>query len=163
LACNYSLSPTTGSIGAAGGAGPAISVTATGSRSWTATSSASWITIFFGGGSGNGSWAHNMASNTRGATSGRIAVRRQTFKLTQAAAGQTPTCTYSINPTSQSFASGGGSGTVTITTANGCAWTAVSNAAWITFTGGAAGTGNGTINFRAAANTGAARSGTITV
>jgi hypothetical protein len=83
--------------------------------------------------------------------------------LNQAAAAQTPTCTYSINPTSQSFASNGGSGSVGVTATNGCAWTAVSNAAWVTVTGGAAGTGNGTVNFTAAANTGAARSGTITV
>jgi hypothetical protein len=76
---------------------------------------------------------------------------------------QTPTCSYSINPTSQSFVSAGGSGTVAVTTTNGCAWTAVSNATWITVTGGAAGTGNGTVSFRAAANAGGARSGTITI
>jgi Putative binding domain, N-terminal/Viral BACON domain len=163
LACNYSLSPTTGSIGAVGGAGPAISVTATGSCSWTATSPDSWITILSGAGSGNGSVTYNVAANTGVARSGSIVIAGQTFTLTQAAAVQTPTCTYSINPTSQSFASGGGPGTIGVTTINGCAWTAVSNAAWITVTGGAAGTGNGTVSFRAAANTGAARSGTITI
>jgi BACON domain-containing protein/all-beta uncharacterized protein len=161
--CNYSLAPTTGSIGAAGGAGPAISVTATGPCSWTATSPDSWITILSGAGSGNGSVTYNVAANTGAARSGSIVLAGQTFTLTQAAAVQTPTCTYSINPTSQSFATAGGTGTVAVTTANGCVWTAVSNAAWITVTGGAAGTGNGTVSFRAAANTGAARSGTITI
>jgi hypothetical protein len=163
LACSYSLSPTTGSIGAAGGAGPAISVTATASCSWTATSADNWITMVSGAGSGNGSVTYNVASNTGAARSGTIVIAGQTFTLNQAAAVQTTTCTYSINPTSQSFAVAGGSGTVAVTTTNGCAWTAVSNAAWITVTGGAAGSGNGTVNFRAAANTGAARSGTITI
>jgi len=163
-ACNYSLSPTSGSIGAAGGAGPTISVTATGSCSWTAATTNSWITILSGAGSGNGSVTYTVASNTGAARGGNIAIGGQTFTLNQAAAVPTPTCTYSINPTSQAFPSGGGSGTVDVTATNGCAWTAVSNnAAWITVTGGAAGSGNGTVSFRAAANTGAARSGTITI
>ena len=163
-ACNYSLSPTSGSIGAAGGAGPAISIAATGSCSWAAATTNSWITILSGTGTGNGSVTYTVASNTGAARGGNIAIGGQTFTLNQAAAVQTPTCTYSVNPTSQSFPSGGGSGTVDVTTTNGCAWTAVSNnAAWITVTGGAAGSGNGTVSFRAAANTGAARSGTITI
>jgi hypothetical protein len=107
---------------------------------------------------------YNVAPNTGAARSGSIAIAGQTFTLNQAAVVQTPPpCTYSINPTSQSFASGGGTGTVGVTTTNGCAWTAVSNAAWITVTGGAAGSGNGTVSFRAAANIGIARSGTITI
>jgi hypothetical protein len=106
---------------------------------------------------------YTVAPNTGAARSGSIAIAGQTFTLNQAAAVQTPTCMYSINPTSQSFAVAGGSGTVGVTTTVGCVWTAVSNAAWITVTGGAAGTGNGTVSFRAAANTGAARSGTITI
>jgi BACON domain-containing protein/all-beta uncharacterized protein len=163
LACNYSLSSTAGSVGAAGGPGPAISVTATGSCSWTATSPDNWITIQSGAGTGNGSVTYTVASNTGAARSGSIVIAGQTFTLNQAAAVQTPTCTYTIDPTSQSFSSLGGSGTVTVTTTNGCAWTAVSNAPWLTVTAGPSGTGNGTVGFRAAANTGAARSGTITI
>jgi hypothetical protein len=45
----------------------------------------------------------------------------------------------------------------------GCAWTATSNAPWITVTAGTSGTGNGVIIFNAAANPGVARSGTITI
>jgi hypothetical protein len=52
---------------------------------------------------------------------------------------------------------------VAVTTQATCAWTAVSNATWITVTSGAAGTGNGTVGFSAAANTGAARTGTLTI
>ena len=50
-----------------------------------------------------------------------------------------------------------------VTAGSACAWTAASNADWITVTGGARGTGNGTASFTAAANTGAPRSGTLTV
>lgn len=75
-----------------------------------------------------------------------------------------PTCTYTIAPTSQSFPSGGGSGSVAVTTTAGCAWTATSNAAWITVTSGASGTGNGTVGYSVAANTGtSSRNGTVTI
>ncbi len=72
-------------------------------------------------------------------------------------------CTYLISPVSQSFANTGGSGTVAITTQTGCTYTAISNASWITVTAGAAGTGSGTVTFTVAANTGIARTGTITI
>jgi hypothetical protein len=39
----------------------------------------------------------------------------------------------------------------------------VSNASWITVTAGASGTGNGSVGYTVAANTGAARSGTMTI
>lgn len=72
-------------------------------------------------------------------------------------------CTYSISPGSQSFPNTGGSGTVAVTTQTGCTYTAVSNASWITVTAGATGSGNGTVTFTVAANTGIARTGTITI
>ena len=59
----------------------------------------------------------------------------------------------------------GGTGTAIAVTAGGtCAWTAVSNApSWITITAGASGTGPGSVSFTVAANTGAARMGTMTI
>jgi hypothetical protein len=72
-------------------------------------------------------------------------------------------CSSSIAPTSQTIAATGGAGSTLVTTSQGCAWTASSNAAWITLTSGQSGTGNGTLTFTVAANSGPARSGTITV
>jgi Putative binding domain, N-terminal len=68
-----------------------------------------------------------------------------------------------ISPTSQSVVAGGGTGSVTVTAATGCPWTAASGASWITVTSGASGSGNGSVGFRVAANSGAARSGTMTI
>jgi hypothetical protein len=74
------------------------------------------------------------------------------------------TCTFSINPTSASYAAGGGSGSVTVTAGVGCNWTAVSNATFITITSGASGSGNGTVNYSVASNTGTgSRNGTMTI
>lgn len=74
-------------------------------------------------------------------------------------------CTYSISPTSASVNGSSGSGTVTVTASNSsCAWTASSNAAWITVTSGASGTGSGTVGYSYTANnTGDQRTGTITI
>jgi uncharacterized protein (TIGR03437 family) len=73
-------------------------------------------------------------------------------------------CAATITPTSQSFATAGGSGSVTVTIASGCNWTATSNASWISITSGASGSGNGTVNYSVATNpTSAARSGTLTI
>ncbi|HEX8424045.1 MAG TPA: M36 family metallopeptidase, partial [Pyrinomonadaceae bacterium] len=74
------------------------------------------------------------------------------------------TCTYSISPSSASVASGGGTGSVGVTAGTGCTWTAASNASFITITSGASGSGNGTVNYSVAANTGTtSRTGTLTI
>jgi len=72
-------------------------------------------------------------------------------------------CSYSISPSSQSLGYAAGSGSVTVATQGGCAWTATSNApSWITTT--SSGTGNGTATFTVTANTDAkARTGTLTI
>jgi Zn-dependent metalloprotease len=72
-------------------------------------------------------------------------------------------CSFSINPTSASFAAAGGSGSVTVTTTAGCNWTAASNNSFITITSGASGSGNGTVNYSVAANTSVARNGSLTI
>ncbi|MDQ3804916.1 MAG: M36 family metallopeptidase [Acidobacteriota bacterium] len=73
-------------------------------------------------------------------------------------------CTYSISPTSSSQPAGGGSGSVTVTTGSTCSWTAASNSAFITITGGSSGTGSGTVTYSVAANTATtSRTGTMTI
>ncbi|HKS29569.1 MAG TPA: M36 family metallopeptidase [Pyrinomonadaceae bacterium] len=74
------------------------------------------------------------------------------------------TCTYSISPSSASFAAAGGSGSVSVTAGAGCNWTALSNATFITVTGGASGTGSGTVSYSVASNGGTtSRTGTMTI
>jgi hypothetical protein len=74
------------------------------------------------------------------------------------------TCTYSISPTSASFAAAGGTGSVSVTAGAGCNWTAASNAAFVTVTGGASGSGSGTVSYSVAGNSStASRTGTLTI
>jgi Zn-dependent metalloprotease len=73
-------------------------------------------------------------------------------------------CTFSISPTSANFPAAGGTASVSVTTQAGCNWTAVSNSSFITITSGASGTGNGTVNYSVAANTGTtSRNGSMTI
>jgi BACON domain-containing protein len=76
-------------------------------------------------------------------------------------------CTYSISPTRATFGAGGGPASVTVTAPQGCAWTAVSNASWITVTSpaGGSGSGNGTVNYSVAVYTGKPknRNGSMTI
>ena len=72
-------------------------------------------------------------------------------------------CTYSLSQSSASMPAGGGSGSVTVTTAGGCVWNAAADDGWITVTGGASGSGSGTVFYSVAANAGGARTGTMTI
>ena len=72
-------------------------------------------------------------------------------------------CTYSLSQSTVNVSDPASSGTVTVNTAPGCAWTAASNVSWITVTGGNSGTGNGVVTYSVATNTGAARTGTLTI
>lgn len=79
--------------------------------------------------------------------------------------GQATACEFTVQPTSQNLSSAAQQGTpISVTTQNGCAWTATSNAAWISITSGASGTGGGTVDYSVTANTtGASRQGTMTI
>jgi trimeric autotransporter adhesin len=71
----------------------------------------------------------------------------------------------SLAPASDTSAAGGVIGATVLVNAESWlpSWTAVSNVAWLSITGGASGTGNGTVTYTVAANRGSARTGTLTI
>jgi hypothetical protein len=72
-------------------------------------------------------------------------------------------CTYSLNPTSVSAPAVGLSGSVSVVTQAGCAWTASSNAGFATVSTGS-GSGPGSVGYTVSANgSSSGRSGTLTV
>lgn len=163
--CNTTIAPAGQNVPATGGSG-SIAVQSQNVCDWTAVSNAPWITVTSAStGRGNGVVTFTVDVNTGPARTGTISISNRTFTVSQAAAAAPPppACAYSIAPTSQSAPAAAGTGTVNVTTTAACAWTAVSNAAWLTVTSGAAGSGNGVVGFSIAANTGAARAGTLTV
>ncbi|MBI4917566.1 MAG: VCBS repeat-containing protein [Acidobacteria bacterium] len=156
--CAYSIDPTSTSVGAGGGTG-SVAVTAGAGCDWTAVSNDAWILVTSGSsGSGNGPVGYSVSANTGPARSGTVTIAGQTFTVSQASG-----CTWTIDPTSASVAAGGGTGSVDVTAGAGCGWTAVSNDGWILVTSGSSGSGNGSVSYSVSANTGPARSGTITI
>ncbi len=153
--CGFTVTPLTWSVNSPGGT-DYVDITATGSNcAWTMTSNANWITANTSG-TGSARAVFSIAANTGPARTGTITVAGQTVTVNQASG-----CQFTINPTSATFAANGGNGSFSVTTTAGCAWSATPGASWITTT--SSGNGNGTVNFTVAANTGATRSGTITV
>ena len=80
-------------------------------------------------------------------------------------ASPTPaSCTFTLSTTSITIGAAGGPGSIAVSTSSQCNWTARSDAAWISATGGTSATGPGTFTFTAAAASGtAARTGALTV
>ena len=128
--------------------------------SWTAVSAAAWLTITSArSGTGNATVSIAVAANTGGARTGSVSIAGETITVRQTALS----CAFSLSPTSQAFAEGGGSGRFTVTTAAGCSWSSSKSAPWIDIAQGT-GTGPGDVTFNVQANpTTAARSGSITV
>lgn len=73
-------------------------------------------------------------------------------------------CTYAITPVQANYSSSGGSGSAQVITTSDCAWTVTGGGGFVTITGGASGTGNGTVQYSVAANTSSsARQETLTI
>ena len=167
--CTTSISPMSQNVAAGGGTG---TVTVTATCPWTAASGATWITVTSGAaGTGNGSVGFSVANNTGAARTGTMTIAGRTFTVSQAASSSptptppppSPSCTFSLSPHDDSVPVLGGTGTVDVNTTTGCAWTASSNASWITITSGASGSGDGRVAYLVLPNVGASRSGTLTI
>jgi len=76
-----------------------------------------------------------------------------------------PLCSFTLSTAGVTLPPTGGTGSVAVTAGSQCGWKAFSNVpSFITITSGASGTGNGTVNFSAAANLSVVpRTGTISV
>jgi hypothetical protein len=160
--CSFGVSPTGTVIGSSGGAASVTVTTATGCG-WTAVSNApNWLTVTSGAsGSGTATASYTVAVNTLTPSRfGTLTVAGQSVTVTQNGAA----CSFTVSPTSPSIGRSGGASSVTVTTTSGCAWTATSNASWLTVTSGASGSGSATVSYAAAANTATpTRTGTLTV
>jgi hypothetical protein len=158
VACQFDVSPQSESVPARGG-NESVRVRTGSSCSWTATSTVPWIGVNSGGSTGDGEARYTVAANTGPARTGALQVAGVTVTVTQEAA---PVCQFDVSPTSESFSAHGGNGRIRIRADRDCTWSAVSSAPWLTLRDGS-GRGNGDVHYGVAANTGAARSRTLTV
>jgi parallel beta-helix repeat protein len=83
-ACTYSINPGSTAVSASGGTG-SLNVEAPTGCSWTATSSAGWLSMSPGTGNGNGSITYTAAAdNTTASRSATLNIAGQTFTVSQA-------------------------------------------------------------------------------
>ena len=162
-ACTFTLNATDITLAAKGGKkNVSVKVTGTGC-SWTAVSNDPFITITSGSsGTGNGKVNFTVPGNTNTAPLiGTMTIAGQTFTVNQVAGG----CTLKLSPKTGKIKATGGAATVKVTpNFTNCTWTAISNDAFITITGGASDVGKGTISYTVAPNTNTtALTGSITI
>lgn len=155
--CSYAAEPKAFSVAAAGET-ITVRVSTGNACAWEAASGASWITLSRAAASGAGTAIFTVAPASGAARTGTVTVAGQTVTVSQAAA-----CSYSVKPDKRPVDHRGGPVKTTVETANGCAWTATSTAAWLEVVSGASGSGKGEVTVNAAANDGAARSGVVNI
>jgi len=157
--CTYSVNPVALYPPATGGAFTLF--VATGAAcSWSIQNLPSWITVSgAASGSGVAQVSLAVAPNASGARTATITAAGVSIPVSQAAAA----CSYSLSYGGQAFPAAGGSGSVSVTAPSWCSWNALNLLSWVTLTGVTSGTGNGTVAYQVAANSGPAQSGSLTV
>ena len=154
-ACTVEISPSQASFNKDSVSGT-FAVTASSQCVWAATSNASWLAITSGSpGIGNGTVTYSVDRNRDlSARTGTISVGARTFTVNQAGDPPAPsTCEYAVVPIEFTpCMSVPYTLTSTITTQQGCTWTASSGAPWITVTGGQSGNGPGVVSFTVSDN-----------
>ena len=164
LGCVYTVAPSSLQFPYGGGSN---GLTITGSPAnapsctWTASASEPFIQLNTNGGTGSGTLEVTVPPNsTNNELSGQITVAGQIVPVIQEGPVQ---CIFTVSPSSLSFPSVGGTTAVNVTaTPPSCTWTAVANQTFLSVDT-PSGTGNGTVNVTAAANTGGPLTGSVTI
>jgi hypothetical protein len=157
--CQVQIDNTPSAFAAGGGPGM-VTVTTSRDCTWSLSSSATWVSIGSTNGQGDGAIPYTVAANPLPSTrSAVITVGGQTVQLSQSAAP----CRYVLSRSGDSIGSGGGRMAVDLQTLAGCAWTASSDASWLTITSGQSGNASGTVGLLAAANNGVQRIARVNV
>jgi hypothetical protein len=154
--CSYSLTPTSHTATAGGGASSLAVNTAPGCM-WTTNGVPPWMTGVPGSGTGPQTVNFNVAANAGVARNANLVIAGQPFAVSQQGG-----CSYSLTPTGHSASASGGASSFAVNTAAGCGWTSSGVPPWVTDVP-ASGTGPHTVNFTVAANGGGARSANIVI
>jgi len=127
---------------------------------WIGVSQVPWISgLTPSSGQGNQSVLFQVAANSGPARQGEILFNDSHVLIQQDGID----CALQVDPQSQTIGPDITTGSVNVTTAAGCTWTASSNASWLLVTAGASGNGNGAVAYRADANAGPTRTGVLTI
>ena len=151
IACTFTVTPLSASLGKDGGTG-SVAVATSGSCAWTAVSEDSWLSVIDGSAhTGSGTVTYGVPRNSQvGGRTGTIRIAGQAFRISQS--GDTGACAYSVAPVELSACMGSVELASQIDTQAACPWTAEAGASWIAMTAGPSGSGPGTVRFRISDN-----------
>jgi hypothetical protein len=158
--CELTATNSTPSFSASGGQG-AIAVLAARECVWTAAAQVSWVALMPPAeGQGESTLKYNVQTNPSGLPRrGAINVAGQIVEVGQAGAA----CRFTLDPTRAQLGAELTSVNVNVQGPTGCAWTAATDADWLSVTQGAQGNGPGRVTLRALANAGTGRVGTVLI
>ena len=158
--CGFSIDANQQSFASTGGTG-GVNVTSNGCH-WTAVSNnPDFITITSGtAGDTTGPVGFTVAVNNGPARTGTMTIAGKTFLVNQAA----PPCFTTVSKDSALVQSPGGSVSVQVNAPDGCNYSVISNAGYMTITSGSSSSGPATVTFDVAENTNLEpRAGTIII
>jgi uncharacterized protein (TIGR03437 family) len=173
--CVYTLSPTTAEIAVGGGSGTLQVATGC---SWSESSSQGWLKAvsdsknLYSGSVDNATNYGTGNVNYTVTANACVAPRNASLSVATGVPGAQPALAItqdgspnnlSLSQTTLSTSASATTGRITVTTGDGCSWSASSNANWLQITGTSSGTGLSSFAYSVLANTGPLRTGAIQV
>ncbi|MBU1115315.1 MAG: fibronectin type III domain-containing protein [Bacteroidetes bacterium] len=159
------VSTTSASFGYSGGSS-AFSITNSGynTLTWSVSDNASWLSVSPTSGTNGGSVTISCTANSGASRSGTVTVSSNVGSKTISVSQSSGPAILSLSTTSTSFGYSGGSSAFSITNSgyNTLTWTVSDNAIWLSVSP-TSGTNGGSVTISCTANSGASRSGTVTV
>jgi hypothetical protein len=168
--CAFTLAVSTNTVPKDGGAGGATVAPApsTSDCSWTASSDQAWLSLS-GATAGSAQGTFNFQAAANSTPSARQATITLTYTSGSGDGTDTETinqagadATLSVEPPSRAVGDTAQIGLTAAVTSN-TSWSAASDQSWLTITGGATGSNNGSIIYTVQANGGGSRTATVTV
>lgn len=160
-ACSITVAATEATVSSAGGSGT-LSVTANRPTcTWSAMTTAGWLTVPTPSGVGSGTLTYAFSANTGSSDrSGYIQIENNYVKVTESAAP----CLFSLDVVSATKDGSASTGLIALTASREtCAWSATTNSTWITLPKNS-GTGSAVLGYLVTKNaTGAARTGVVDI
>lgn len=148
LTCAYSISTNKQAFGFGATTGQ-VNVMATPDCNWSVSNTNAWITFLTQPASvGSGAVSYALDVNAGSARTGSVLIADQILTVSQQGLG----CNFKLSPTNRPHGYGASSGTIILTTSNGCPWQIINTNSWITFTSGNSGTGSNLISYAIEAN-----------
>lgn len=156
--CTYRVEPLS-LIASSQGAAADLTITTHEGCVWSAVSQVPWIAVSSGAsGAGSGVVTLSIGTNATPPRKGTVSVAGQTVSIEQASG-----CSYAVTPATVNVAATASDVNVSVGAGDGCTWSAVSLSPWITLLSSPSGVGSGSVTFRADANTGPLRTGSVVV